>query len=429
MLANVLDYVDYDSTSVRSIGKVGGDSFFTIAIPALAISYRKNSNGKLQSSVAWAMWNGADNRYFFHKLIYVSSGTYASETVVHVAVAYSSNDRVAKLYIDGTLVPGTEDRLVRETNAGSSIVLPVNEKWAGDNDNINDLQENNDLPVDRDTVILNEFTVRANYASTCKSNGKNPSFNTFVDNRARMIAQVRHNPWACSPPRGTCMAELRIWNIERTQTQINDNKLKRIMQPGGSQPGDLKGYWPLNDGGGICADLIDSNFMTLHHNVAQYIVDDGLINGIGLSLRDGQHLIRSYQEPLNTKYIRDEYTELKRVFENRRTNLQTRDLALPEPPHSKYFNPDQDFTVQIQFRTQKRFQRNISEWRDAAGNIVTAPGVKLPFPTAGFNLALQDGSPQFGTLSSTRVDFADNAGAGQGEQFHTPFMETLFSVE
>lgn len=428
VLANVCDYEDYQSESARTIGKVAGNSFFTIALPAMAISYRKNSNGKLQISVAWAMWNGSADSYFFHKLIYVSSGAYAAGTVVHVAVAYGNSARVAKLYVDGALVSGTEDKAVLETNAGSSLVLPANEEWAGDNDDINDLKENNDAPVRRDTVILNEFTARGNYGSTCKSNGVQGSLNTFIDNRARMVANGYGSPWACSPPRGTCMAELRWWAEERTVTEINDNKYLRIWDGGEGQPADLKGYWPLDDGGGICRDLVGSNFMTLHHNVAQYINDSGLLNSIGLSLRDGQHLIRSYQDPLNTNYIRDEYAELKRVFQNRRINVVARDPAV-DPPHAKYFNPDQDFTIQIQFRTPKQFQRGISVFKDlAGGTIVDAPGlVTTAFPSP-YNLALVDGATRFAGTAE-RKPFADTAGNDREEQFHAPFMETLFSIE
>jgi len=158
--------------------------------------------------------------------------------------------------------------------------------------------------------------------------------------------------------------------------------------------------------------------MTLHHTYAPVVVETDMVEGYGLQFRDGQHLIASYNSIIDGPYVDDSYIELARTFENRRSNTQAGPGATF---NSKYHDADQDFTVQIQIKTPKNFQYNLSEYI-AASSLVTYPGSATAIKPGGSRYDLQDGG-------TTPVGFADKTGANQNLQYLDPFMETLWSIE
>jgi len=447
VLANGIRFEDYTSSVIHDVrGFPGANSRKQLfAIPALAVSYKRIPSGpqagKLQISVAYAIYyTGAGaGHYEFHKLVYVSTTDYAAGTSLHVAIVHSAISNACVLFVDGSTVSGTEAVPSANGNIGTSTYTVAGAEWAGENDYIDDLRGvpavDAEKPRRRDIVILNEFIARGNYGSTKKSDGIGSSYNTFVDNISRMAADVQGSPLACSPPRGTCIAEIRFWHSYRgTANNIENNKHLRIMMDGDAVPTNLKGYWPCDDGGAVCRELVDSHTMTLHHNVAQYVTDSGLLHGKGLLLRDGQHLIKSYQHPLNTDYVEDSFAAVERVFRNRRINSAAYDGVLGSF-NTKFANPDQDFTIQMEFRTPKNFQYSLQHHYTtgaAAGGKSTPPGTDVPdvdvpaVGSYGSEFELMDG-----VVGGGPYPFTDDTGANnlRGEQFLTPYDETLWSIE
>lgn len=78
------------------------------------------------------------------------------------------------------------------------------------------------------------------------------------------------------------MADVRIWNVVRTQTEIIQNMYKRLL----GTESNLQGYWPLDEGTGTTAtnSVSGGNNGTLTNFSGTYWVDGAPISGNGSNL-------------------------------------------------------------------------------------------------------------------------------------------------
>lgn len=210
------------------------------------------------------------------------------------------------------------------------------------------------------------------------------------------------NPWCCSPPRGTGLSELRIWQTQRSAAQILANYLQPIVE-GGGWSADLKGYWRLNDGGGVLLDQTDNaRSGSTHHGYPQWIASTGLLTGTGLRFGDGQYLIKSFVEQ-DILYAQDSYRYFKDALHgptsDYTTNVTNRD-------------PRNDLTIQAQITTPYTFQQNLEYHA---------------------TLVEDFGPPRFDGREASRYvvsrwrDTAPNAWEGLGNA--VGYMQTIFSIE
>ena len=210
------------------------------------------------------------------------------------------------------------------------------------------------------------------------------------------------NPWACSPPRGTAISELRIWHKTRTAVELLADKLVPLNFLSGN---DLKGYWRMRDGGSILVDTVNGRKLSVHHGHAAWVKDLGLLGGLGLTLSDGQHLIKSFDSSDSSLYKDDIHTYLDSFlhqYQDPVADSYTTDIS-----------PDAhaDFTAQIQIRTPHSWQQDIARHSDW---------------TKGQSWPLFDGSQ--GTRQRIG-EFSDIHGPGGKAAQVDGHRQTLFSVE
>lgn len=163
------------------------------------------------------------------------------------------------------------------------------------------------------------------------------------------------SPWACSPPRGTAMSELRIWHEPRSAANLLANKLIRV-----STGGNLKGYWYLNDGSGVLIDQVAGQRITIHHGPPSWVKDTSLLGSLGISISEGQHLIKSFRFNDSEFYVDDvfRYLEDFLFFSSTVTDYDTATAV----------DTAGDFTAMIQIRTPFSYQQSISRHGDAVRN-------------------------------------------------------------
>lgn len=299
--------------------------------------------------------------------------TWTEGSTIHIAVRYTALSRKVELVVDGDTNP-------------PSYTLAASVEWAGATRDA----VNGDFSLQsarkRDIVLMNECTVRGHMSSSCyRTNTSAPTGyapvvsvqNAFADNAKN--GSVLH----LSPPRGSGMANFRIWSSARTSSELITNAYTEIAAP---LPNDLKGDWPLNDGGGICADRKTARrYITLHNTFPQYIEDAGLLHGIGLRFRDNQYLYHRFEEISNLRsgVIEDVSAQLVHTFTPRRaldgTYLQGISLLGKTEPES-------DWTVQMQIRTAYSWQDNIGSAEGLTGSSTD----RATYSSTG--TALRDGS-------------------------------------
>lgn len=212
------------------------------------------------------------------------TGAYTVGDIYHVALTY-----------DPALGAGP-GRFILYINGVAEVTLDIpvtveTFKFVGEYDVINGITYATGQK--RDIVLLNECTVRGSYSSACKIRGTMHGHQTFHHNFST-LPNKGVNPWCLSPPRGTAMWDLRIWNEARSSTNVAAFKLKRINQV--DAPTNLKGNWHLNDGGPVCLNKktgLEKRYCTLHHSYPGYVKDPLLLSGQGLKLGDGQYLLKS----------------------------------------------------------------------------------------------------------------------------------------
>lgn len=272
-------------------------------------------------------------------------GTYNVGDVYHLAVTF-----------DATAGPFFNIPRVTFWVNGSSVGsydLGANETFCGLSDFINGRTE----AIQRDIVLLNEFPVRGSYASTCKigltRHGHIVNSHAYFDGDSSALA-----PWCLSPPRGTMLKALRWWDKALSSAEINSNIDARLSAPFDS---NLKGYWLLNDGVGLCKDQIDEKHITLHHGMPAYVTHDDLLHNIGLSMADGQHVIASFTDT-DDIYIQDVVAQLKNTF-----GLDARGEDAGDDQSFNY-QARHNFTAMAQIRTPYTWQQEINRVDGATNN-------------------------------------------------------------
>ena len=341
------------------------------------------------------------------KLSY-SLSSYVPGTIYHVAVVHDHSLGQVFLYVDGTL---------RDT-----FTLHSSYVFAGEEDEINKVVYATGQK--RDVVILNECTARASYQSACKFDSYNHGFQTFHHGFGATGGTDDLVPWCCSPPRGTAMWDLRVWDEARSSANVSAWKNKRILKTD-SNP-NLACNWHLNDGGPVCENQVtgsERDYCTIHHGYPGYVNHSELLHGIGLMLRDGQHVIRSFNETDRDigLGIQD---KLGTVFDE-------------QSPGSAYLEHQDtnDFTVQIQFTVPDALQVELND-QDASA---TGGAAVVSYDIRG----LETRRPIFSALANGyhlhdgRADTYSGSTARRIATYYTrattgahmAYDQTLFSIE
>lgn len=333
ILSNYHNYQHDGATEVLDPTDIAGQTD-TFALTAMAVSYSSTL-----LTVHFTMWDTANLAYDddTHQLT-ANIGGYGTGDNIHVAITHDTATSTLRLLIDG------------QPSVDSHVYTSGNDFFAGEVDRINGASS--DTPIQRDIVLLNEFIVRAGYASACKPHKTsttvaadgNQQFKHYPSDAAQ--ASNRPAPWTLAPGKGTGLSELRIWHERRLQTDIDTFKHVRLDPE--NLPANIVGYWPMNDGGLICFDhTANGRDISLHHNYPAYVRDTGLITGTGLRIADGQHVKKEYTLDAGF-YGEDSYSALNQVFEH--------DVTLAADNYSS----KHDFTVQMQIRTPYTFQQEVN---------------------------------------------------------------------
>lgn len=346
-----------------------------VCIPALAISITKT-----EVELFFATLRDNDSAtfdiYSVRNVQYLTKSILWSEGVtLHIAVRYTASTKKIELVVDGDTTPPSY------TLEQTPITA---EHFAGEKDSIN---EHNDA-IQRDIVLLNECTVRGYYSSTGYRSALSvptafaPAMilqNCFADDGGTPSgANGNMSPLHLSPPRGSGMANLRIWHEARSAVNLDTNAYIEIAAP---LPANLKGDWPLNDGGGICLDRKTARrYITLHNTFPQYVDDAGLLHSKGIHVRDNQYLHHRIEEITNVRegVLEDASILFAEVFRSRRSFTDETVLGAKEP--------ESDWTFQMQIRTPYTWQQELGK---AVGLTDTAANRES---TGSMGAALEDGS-------------------------------------
>lgn len=399
LLANHLTFAfDGQSNTTDPTVTSGSETVDTFGLSALSISH---TNTVLEVTGTLINSGVYDNTLF--KITHTLSNYSPGETL-HIAVTYSTSSRQITLYIDGSAI-------------GLYVVL-AGYVFVGEEDAL----AGGTTALQRDIVLLNEHTVRGHYSSACKSHVSatatglgNQTYGHFY---ASTVDLGDPDPWACSPPRGTGMSELRIWHQERTPEELTANMLAPLDMSGLLV--DLKGYWRLNDGGPLLFDSTSSKrHGTVHHGNAAYISDVDLLGGIGLVVADGQHVKKEFG-PTDFKFIEDSHIHLTDIFEH-----DPDSVASPGGMSNKH-----DFTVQMQIRTPYTWQQELNKRSGAVTYGGTESDTREMMETVEF--ALYDGGALSGTPTgevSVRNEAGTDILSTNSEIWHRSYDTTLFAVE
>lgn len=270
--------------------------------------------------------------------------SYNEGDIYHIAIRHDPADPISangamRLYVNGANAGSLTDTF---KYPGSPYV------FAGEYDVINGITYASGL--ERDTVILNECTVRGSYSSACKIRDTMHGNSAFFQD-VSTDPNIGAIPLACSPPKGTAMMDLRFWfSSARSAANIAAWKNKRIYAT--DSPGaELVANWHLNDGGPICkndvAASVDS-VCSIHHGYPGFVDNADFLNGIGVKLAEGQHLIRSFSR-LERDLGIGIANKLTAVF----------DPILAADAYLEH-REQHSFTVQIQFSPSEAFQAELN---------------------------------------------------------------------
>ena len=333
-------------------------------------------------------------------------GSYNVGDIYHVAVVYNqalgANGRFI-LYINGVSqdtydLPNTNYQFV---DSGSDVINGVTR-----------------IDPFIDIVLLNESSVRASYASACKIRLDMHGHQTFFQDYSNSTSGI--NPWCCSPPRGTAMWDLRIWNRARTATEVNNNKFKRL-----TDTTSLVGNWYLNDGGPVCKNSVsgfEKRYCTIHHGYPGYVEEEFFFTGLGIKLGEGQHLIKSI--PKNaSKFGSGFASQLFNVFSN-----------IGGSAASLNHREQNSFTVMMQIMVPDAFQQelNVDSTAPAGLRDLALTETRRAMNT-GFNLnydSLLDGNKETTLVSRSFIGHPTDAvvpfATRQGTR---AYDQTLWSIE
>jgi hypothetical protein len=387
----------------------------TLALSSLAIGFHET-----EILATCTLIDTPGNEYFPYKVKLTHGITYGVGDNYHVAVRYTNSTRLLELIINGAAATGG--------TGTSTYTLLAAERFAGELDAVN----NGTTAFDRDIVLLNECTVRGAYASTCKVAHVATGCSRFTQykmqkqggsNVALPPTIVTH----CCPPRGTGMSELRIWHEARTNGELSSNDKLELSTP---YDANLKGYWRLNDGGGILVEKVGEKHGSLHNTYPQFVANKNLLRDQGLNFADNQY-IQANLGP--TEYVEDAYSLMRRCMEgNDPDNINLAQIQ---------YETTCDWTFQIQITVPYSAQDELTDlglsgiadtcrW-DVASEVRECPGDGTTSPNDDYRchvFEVKDGQATPGTVLNDRGE-ENQGGTDNISMFHPAYDMTLFSVE
>lgn len=393
-------------------------TFHSFPLTTMAVLF---DSGKLYVIMGMVGKAGGNLGVYFPSEIQLESAfatdPYPDNLKLHVAIQYTASTGVVALLIDG--VSADTHTVTDTTNYG----------FIGEYDDINDTIYASGLG--RDIVLLNECTVRGGYGSSCRIQEEMHHHQTFFqsyDGVTFAAANQPAMPWCLSPPRGTCIRDLRFWSDKRTDVELLTNKTTTL--PSGES--NNVANFPLNDGSAFCRDVENNRMLTLHHGNAAYLSDSGLVHDLGLSIADGQHLIYSTKQG-DFRYIQDVHAQLKNLF-----GFDGRPTGATSTDDFRRIQERHGFTVQMEIRTPHSFQTewdavpsggsyNIVTYDDESGN---ETGKLSMEGTAGFNNSMSVFALKDGHTDGSQAFLTDgSAHSGAAKQYQRPYDMTLWSIE
>jgi len=380
-------------------------------LPTNALSFYFDSNN-LYVSFGLVESTGANTGRYWQGFMLHALGTYVAGTNYHVALTYDPAAGAGPgrfiLYVNGA--------------ASTSFDIPVTVetfKFVGEYDVINGVTYA--AGQKRDIVLLNECTARASYSSSCKIRGDMHGHQTFFHDYSFIPSAQQINTWALSPPRGTAMWDLRIWNEVRSAGNVLANAKKRILDTGTA---NLKGNWFLNEGGPICSNHVtgrERHYCTVHHGYPGYVTEAGLLSGQGIKLGEGQHLIKSFGRD-DRHFGSGLAAKLCNIFDD--------DIGAGYLVH----RDQHSFTVQIQILVPDAFQ---PELNDKGTDPLTMRDLALVETRRAMNTgcsadydSLLDGTAEAGAAARFFIGHATDPVPGPDIQQHLrAYDQTLWSIE
>jgi hypothetical protein len=413
------DIYDADSGNTFSFPDAAATSrhlYAVAAVPSMAISLYLTSNLKVGIHAEWYMV-GIDsgvaseyNKYVRdqNNLAFDYEGSaWTPGDTYHIALVYTpssgSTPDSLKLYIHGVLV-------AQQSNL-SNLDLASNgttrrRAWAGQVDVHNGYVHTDGVTLQRDIVLLNEYTARNGMASSANvHDNMRTSLSHFRGVSSHLPAHPDVDPggfktpnyWCKSPPRGTGMAELRFWHEARTASEISSWAARNLSESDKTTP---KGYWPLNDGTAILRDVSGNRRDgSLHLTRAAYVKDSSLLGSYGLRFADSQGLL--YQFGISDYKGIDDLAASLRVLLGFASDFNTYSGTTPQQQRNS-------LTVQMQIRTPTVWQKNNLKHKTATDADALSNG-------AGHPSELYDGT-------------RDPTALGAAEEV-TAFYQTLWSIE
>jgi len=415
LLSNLHEQWDHEVTSGNSTPAAGTawdlnsylDSYDVFPLSTFHVVYTTTG-----IYAQFTLVDSSSHEYMMTEILsYNFTGTYTVGSVYHVAITFNHTTGVLSLVVNGS----TADTF---TLAGANVT------FAGDYDYINGTAYATGQK--RDIVVLNECTVRGSYSSTCRI--RTPSAGLTDAMHGHQVFNHAYSvdpntvtvPWACSPPRGTAMWDLRIWKEARSTAQLSANMGRHIVSTESGLT-NLVGNWWMNDGGPICSNKVTGKgfrYLTLHHGYSGFLKNDDLLHGLGLKLTDGQHLIKSTTS-LDTDLGSGFHAKLASTFGW--DEIVTPGGPTPDP---KYYEKH-SFTVQIQL-TVTDLQAELN--KDAGhATLPSAVGGETRdyIEQYAHAYALLDGSPE---TAAARFFIGDHV-AYTTRTSHRAYDQTLWSIE
>lgn len=402
----------YSSAGAHNLTTIAAATEFDVLpITTLAFSYSETSVFCEFGMIDIA---GAGTGTYWRGILVANLSSYNVGDIHHVALVYDptlgpNNGRLS-LYLDGVFA--------------QKIDLPdvaANLAFAGEQDLINGVSYPSGQK--RDFVLLNECTARASYSSACKIRGNMHGHQTFFHDFSN-APNTGLNPWALSPPRGTAMWDLRIWSAARSSSDINTFKFTRL-----NETATLIGNWWLNDGGPVCVNKVtgkETRYCTLHHSYPGYVNNSTLLNGLGVKLGEGQHLIKSLTD--SSELFSGLSAKFKGVFD-----YITIDPAVtPSAAYLKHRDQN-SFTVMMQLMVPDAFQPELNNDSAAA---LSMQDLALAENRRAMNTgcfadydSLLDGQFESSGAARTLIGHANGAALSPTAQHLRAYDQTLWSIE
>jgi len=394
--------IEVDNISVQEVPGVysitpNGTGTYNDVVPLTSIAVAYN---RQKITLKYDLWNSTQSAYVIGKKLEYALPQYRKGDAYHISIVQIGS--TLTFYVD-------------DVEAGS-YTLAADEHFLGEYDATN----GRTTALKRDIVLLNECTARGTYSSTCvvqrnvSTLANDHGYATFSS--YRQTTDERVEPWACSPPAGTGICELRYFtpsSLADALSVIDEHTHQRYIDKDGIP--EPVAYYPLDSGFGYCRDQINSNHaVTVHHSYAPIIDDEGLLNSKGLNFADGQYLITSFAKDSGANLISPAQSVLTRMFAPASAGSSTGLLSSGE------------FTFEVQIRTPTTFGQELTTHNGA----ISLTGVKSDSREGleyAKNFGLTEGIDAFGTKYIRNEN--GTAVTTNQMRWHRGFDQTIFSVE